>query len=250
MIREEKFYEKVKDVVVFKTTDDVYKTLGEYREKNKGINKEQNNKEVILYATNEEEQIRYINLIKSQGYEALLVDTLIDIHFLQFLETKDTAIHFMRVDSDDAINIIDESKKSKIVDENNKTNDDKIKDIFESVLKKDDKSKVQIKVEPLKDEKISAMVVLPEFLRRFKEMNFGMKKDKKDGDFFNDYTLLVNSNNKAVQNIFTLNSSDNKDKVSLLVMQVHDLALLSQNNLKGEDLLKFLKRSEEILESF
>ncbi len=250
MIREEKFYDKVKDVVIFKTTDDVYKTLAEYREKNKGINKEQHGKEVILYATNEEEQVRYINLIKSQGYEALLVGTLIDIHFLQFLETKDSTIHFMRVDSDDAINIIDESKKSKVVDENNKTSDDKIKEIFESVLKKDEKSKVQVKVEPLKDEKLSAMVVLPEFLRRFKDMNMGMKKDKRDADFLNDYTLLVNSNNRAVQNVSDLNSTGNSEKVALLVEQIHDLALLSQNNLKGEELLKFLKRSEEILEKF
>ncbi|MCK4797571.1 MAG: molecular chaperone HtpG, partial [Spirochaetes bacterium] len=113
MMNNEKFYEKVKDILVFKTTDGVYKTLSEYREKNKGINKEQNGREVILYVSDEKEQVTYINLIKSHGMEAVILNSLIDIHFIQFLEMKESKITFSRIDSDTHDSLTDEKEKSK-----------------------------------------------------------------------------------------------------------------------------------------
>ncbi|OHD23737.1 MAG: hypothetical protein A2Y34_17690 [Spirochaetes bacterium GWC1_27_15] len=78
-------------------------------------------------------------------------------------------------------------------------------------------------------------------------MNYGMRKDE-DANFFNDQTLVVNSNNKIVKNILSLSeSSENEEKIKNLVNQIYDLALLSQNNLKGDRLVEFVKRSNSIM---
>ncbi len=245
MMRDDKFYDKVKDILLFKTSDGVYKTLEEYKEKNKGINKESNGKQVILYANDEKNQITYLNMIKSHKMEALILNTLIDVHFIQFLEMKDASVHFSRIDSDTHEMFVDEDSKSKIKDGENKTLDDKIKEIFEKILK--DKNKITIEVTPLKNEETSGMIVLPEYLRRFKEMNFMNKKE--DEDFYSDFKLVVNSNNKIVKKILELSgSSENSQKVEKLVEHIYDIALLSQNSLKGERLSNFIARSGSILE--
>src|SRR4030043_1107176 len=121
MMRDDKFYNNLKDIIVFKTTDGVYKTIEEYKEKNKGIIKEKDGKLVLLYATDEKEQATYINLIKSQGMEALILNSMIDVHFIQFLEMKDDKISFSRIDSDTHDSLTDDNEKSKIVDGANKT---------------------------------------------------------------------------------------------------------------------------------
>ncbi|HOV13822.1 MAG TPA: molecular chaperone HtpG, partial [Spirochaetota bacterium] len=244
MMRDDKFYDKVKDVLLFKTSDGVYKTLEEYKEKNKGVNKESNGKQIILYANDEKNQITYLNMIKSHNMEALILNTMIDVHFIQFLEMKDTTVHFSRIDSDTHDMFVDEESKSKIKDGENKTNDDKIKEVFEKVLK--EKNKITIEVTPLKNEDTSGMIILPEYLRRFKEMNFMNKKE--DDDFYSDFKLVVNSNNKIVKKIVELNeNSENSEKIEKLVNHIYDLALLSQNSLKGERLSQFITRSNTIM---
>lgn len=248
MMNDEKFYEKIKDSVVFKTTDEVYKTLEEYKEKNKGINKEVNGKQVILYSSDENEQITYINMIKSQGMEAVILNSVIDIHFIQFLEMKDQSISFSRIDSDTHDSLTDEKEKSKVVDEKNKTTDDQIKDIFEKELKKEN-SKINIEVKPLKTEETSGMIILSEFMRRFKDMNKLLRPAEKN-EGFDEHTLIVNSKNTVVKRILTLhNDPKNNELISKLTHHIYDLALLSQNNLKSERLINFIKRSNEILNS-
>lgn len=250
ILRDEKFYDNIKDIVIYKTTDKVYKTLEEYKEKNKGILKEKDGKLVLLYASDEKDQATYINLIKSQGMEALILNSLIDVHFIQYLEMKDNKITFSRVDSDTHDSLTDEKKGKKIIDGENKTSDDRIKEIFENELKADEKlkDKVKVEVKPLKSEDTSAMIVLSEFMRRFKDMNMMYRKPGDEQDVFGEHTLIVNSINPVVKKLLKLNeNSENKEKVKKLVNHIYDLALLSQNNLKDERLINFIKRSNEII---
>ena len=247
ILNDEKFYEKMKDIIIFKSTDGVYKTLPEYLEKNKGINKEKNGKQTVLYASNEEEQITYINYIKAHGMEALVLGSIIDVHFIQFLEMKNNNVTFIRVDSDIDEHLADEKAESKIVDENNKTTDDKLKEIFEKNLN-NEKNKTTVKVQPLKNNDITGMIVLSEFMRRFKEMSFNFTRDSKDMDGFSEHTLIVNSNNESVKSLLTLNeNSENEGRVKDVVNQIYDLALLSQNQLKGERLAQFIARTNSML---
>lgn len=247
-MQNDKFYEKIKDIILFKTTDGVYKTLSEYKEKNKGILKEKNGKTIILYASDEKEQITYINMIKSHGQEALILNTLIDVHFIQFLEMKDSTIHFSRIDSDTHDSFATEETQNKIVDKDNKTIDDKIKEIFESILKKDNlKDKLTIKVQNLKNDDTTGIIVLSEYMRRFKEMNFTMQKVN-ENDLFDTHTLIVNSNSPVVKKILELNElSEKREKIEDMVNQVYDIALLAQNSLKGERLVNFVNRSNKLL---
>jgi len=246
-LNNEKFYERVKDSVIYKTTDGVYKTLEEYLEKNKGVIKEKDGKKIILYASNENEQITYINLIKSQGMEALILNSIIDVHFIQFLEMKDSKITFSRIDSDTHDTLTDEDKESKIVDGNNKTTSDKIKEIFENELKETNKN-LKVEVKALKDENTPAMIVLSEFMRRFKEMSM-LQMKQTESDMFGDFTLIVNSNNNSIKELVKLNeNTENKDKIKSKINHIYDLALLAQNQLKGNRLIDFIKRSNEIID--
>lgn len=247
MMNDEKFYEKVKEIILYKTTDGVYKTLPEYLEKNKGINKQTNGKETVFYASNEKDQITYINYLKSHGMEAVILGSLIDTHFIQFLEMKDGKISFNRVDSDTTDHLSEDDKaEAKIVDGENKTSDDKLKEIFESALK-DDKTKVTVKVSALKNPEISGMIVLSEYMRRFKEMSFSFNRDAGDENMFNDCTLVVNSANDKVKKILELNQEIQGETINDAVNQIYDLALLSQNQLKGDRLVKFIERSNKML---
>lgn len=247
MLRDEKFFEKLKDITLYKTTDGVYKTLEEYKEKNKGILKEKDGKQTILYASDEKEQAAYIDMIKSQGMEALILNSMIDVHFIQFLEMKDGKISFSRVDSDTHDSLTEEEEKAKIVDGDNKTTDDTIKEIFEKELKEGNE-KLKIEVKTLKSENTPGMIVLSEFMRRFKEMNMMYSKPDEKEDIFGDHTLVVNSTNPTIKKILYLNNlSENADKIKMLVNHVYDLALMAQNNLKGDRLIGFINRSNEIM---
>ncbi|MBN2544497.1 MAG: molecular chaperone HtpG [Spirochaetes bacterium] len=251
MMRDEKFYERVKDTIIFKTTDGVYKTLEEYKEKNKGILKEKNGRLTILYASDEKEQATYINMIKAQGMEALVLNTMIDVHFIQFLEMKDNKISFSRIDSDAHDSLTEEESNAKIKDGDNKTSDDKIREFFEKELKENNeklKDKIKIEVKPLKTAETPAIIVLSEFMRRFKEMSFMQKKFEEDEDVIEDHTLIVNSNNEFVKKLLSLSeNSENADKIKNSINHIYDLALLAQNKLKGERLIKFIERSNDIL---
>lgn len=246
MMNNEKFFEKVKNVLMFKTSDNVYKTLDEYKEKNKGINKEENGKQVILYASDPEKQAALIDMCKGQGLEVIYFNSMIDVHFIQFLEMKESDISFIRIDSDTNAMLSDDNKE-KIVDENNKSVDDKIEDLFKSVLKPEENKSLKIKVQALKDTKIPSIIVFSEHMRRFKEMNAMFRGDMGGADIFSDHTLIINSSNELISKLVAAKDDESKKElVEKLVLNVYDSALLAQDNLKGEKLVKFLERTTEL----
>lgn len=246
MMNNEKFFDKVKNVLMFKTSDDVYKTLDEYKEKNKGINKEENGKQVVLYASDPEKQAALIDMCKGQGLEVIYFNSMIDVHFIQFLEMKDTGVSFIRIDSDTNAMLSDD-KKEKIVDENNKSVDDKIEELFNSILKPEENKSLKIKVQALKDTKIPSIIVFSEHMRRFKEMNAMFRGEMGGADIFSDHTLIINSSNEMISKLVAAkDEADKKELVEKLVLNVYDSALLAQDNLKGEKLVKFLERTTEL----
>lgn len=248
MMRDEKFYERVKDIVVFKTTESVYRTIEEYKEKNRSFLKEKDGRITLLYVSDEKEQAPFIKMIKEQGMEALILNTLIDMHFIQFLEFKEGGkIHFSRVDSDTHDTLTNEENKAKIVDETNKTTDDRIKELFEKYLFEDNeklKNSCKIEVKALKSENIPAMIVFSEFLRRFKDMNFFRKEDEDENE---PHTLIVNSSSTVVKRLIELKNNNEDEKLKERIIHIYDLALLGHNKLKGERLIKFIERTNNML---
>jgi molecular chaperone HtpG len=238
MMNDDKFYEGAQKILLFKSSNGGYITLEDYWEKNKSIN---DNK--VFYAPDTEASSSLMDLFKSQGLEAILVDSRIDTHFLQFLESKNTEMKFQRVDSEIVDQVVDKENKSEILDSDNKTVADRIKDVFVNSIGRDG---LEIKVENLKSADVPAIIILPEYMRRITEMNMGMNQDK--SALLKNHTLLVNQNSPLIQNIQNLSKGVNPDKAKDLSRYVYDLALLSSKVMSESEIGPFLKRSFHILE--
>jgi molecular chaperone HtpG len=240
MLSEDKFYEKAGAFTLYPTVDDTYFTLEELKEKLTPNQTDKDGKLVVLYASNKEAQHSYIQIAKSKGYEVLLLDSPIISHLIQKIESDNTNITFVRVDSDPIDKLIkkEETSISKLSDDEK----EKLKTVLEGFVPK---QKYSVQMEALDSNEAPFIITQPEFMRRMKEMSqtggggmFGM------GNMPEMYNLVVNTNSELASNI--LNSSDTANQENL-VKQALDLAKLSQNLLKGEELTAFVKRSFELI---
>lgn len=241
VISDEKFYEKAIKFSLVKTTDNTYHTFEEFENKVKPLQTDKDNKLVYLYATNIAEQHAYIDAAKSRGYEVLLMDTMLDPHYINHLETKLKDISFVRVDADTVDKLIkkEENTISKLTEEQQK----QIQPVIEETISKD---QFHVVFENLSETDAPMLITRPEFMRRMKDMNSlgGGGSMAFMGNMPDMYNLVVNSNHPLISRI--LNESDDATKKNL-AKQATDLALLSQGLLKGESLTKFIKRSVELI---
>ena len=240
MLTEDKFFEKAQEFAVYPTVDNTYYTIAELKEKIKDIQTDKDGNLVVLYASNKDEQHSYIEAAKEKGYEVLLLDSPIISHLIQKIESTEEKLTFVRVDSDHADNLIkkDQEQISKLSDEEKET----LKTFLDEAIPK---QKFTVQLEAL-DSKASPFIITePEFMRRMKDMQqsggggmFGM------GNFPEMYNLIVNTNHELVGEILNTKTQKKKER---LVNQALDLARLSKNLLKGEELTAFIKRSYEMI---
>lgn len=241
MMREDKFYEKVKDQVIYRSTgEEKYTTLPDYLERAK--DKHENK---VYYANDEGTQATYLKLFKSQGMEALILDAMIDNHFIQFLESKNTDIKFERVDSDITENLLESDPAREIVEgDDNKTKGDRVEQVFKDGL--DGIKGLTIRIETLKDDSVPGMILLNEQSRRFKEMTSMMGQGEMP-DLFADHTLMVNTASPAVEKVLKLQDDGDNETAGLLIEQIYDLAMLSHQAISKERMAGFLERSGKLL---
>jgi len=237
MMNDEKFYEAASKVLLFKSSNGGYISLEDYWNKNK-----EKNDNKVFYAPESEANSSLMDLFKSQDLEAILVDSRIDTHFLQFLEGKNSEMKFQRVDSDIVDQVVDKDAKSQILDSDNKTESDRITEIFTSAIGREG---LTIKVENLKSNDVPAVIILPEYMRRISEMNLGMNQDK--ANLFKNHTVLLNAGSGLVKNIAKV-APINPDKARDLCRQVYDLALLSSRVMSEGEIGTFVKKNFQILE--
>jgi len=240
MLTEDKFFEKAQDFALYPTVDNTFYTFSELKEKIKDIQTDKDGNTVILYASNKEEQHSYIEAAKEKGYEVLLLDSPIVTHLLQKVEGSEEKTSFVRVDSDHVENLIkkDDAQISKLSDEEKET----LKTFLDGVIPKE---KFSVQLEALDSNANPFIITEPEFMRRMKDMQktggggmFGM------GGFPEMYNLIVNTNHELVSEILNTKTEKKKER---LVNQALDLARLSKNLLKGEELTAFIKRSYEMI---
>ncbi len=240
MLTEDKFFDKAQAFALYPTVDGNYFTFDELLEKIKENQTDKDEKTVILYASNKEEQHAYIETAKEKGYEVLLLDSPIVSHLIQKLEHEKEKVSFARVDADHIDNLIkkDDTQLSKLSDEEKET----LKKTLEEVIPQD---KFSVQLEAMDSHANPFTITQPEFMRRMKEMQqtggggmFGM------GGFPELYNLVVNTNNPLVSDILNTKTKKKKER---LIKQALDLAKLSQNLLKGEELTSFIKRSYEMI---
>lgn len=242
MLTEDKFFEKAQKFALYPTVDDEYMTLEELKEKIGDAQTDKDDKLIVLYSSDKENQHTYIQSAKDKGYEVLLLDSPIVPHLIQKIESEnENKISFVRVDSDHIDNLIkkDEEKISKL-DEAQK---EALKTDFEEVVPKE---KYTVQLEDMDSNAMPIMITQPEFMRRMKEMQqtgggggmFGM------GNMPEMYNLVVNTNHSLIEDIL---NTKTKKKKQRLINQSLDLALLSQNLLKGEAMTNFIKRSFDMI---
>jgi len=238
MLSEDKFYEKADGFALYPTTAGAYFTFEELKEKVKETQTDKDNKLVLLYTSNAEEQHSYIKQAEDKGYTVLLLDSPIIGHLLQKIEGSHESVSFARVDGDTIENLIkkDETAISKLSDEDK----EKLKPMIEKVI---GENGYTVQLEALDSSSSPFVLTQPEFMRRMKEMQ------KTGGGGFmgampDMYNLVVNTNHELVGHILETKSSKKRDR---LIEQALDLAKLSQNQLKGEALTRFIQRSVDLI---
>jgi molecular chaperone HtpG len=242
MMTDDKFLEKANKFHIMEDADgSKFYTLEEYRIAAEVLQKNKDGKLVILYTTNPVQQDSYIQQAIAKGYVVLKMETLVDAGFINQMEMKWDNVHFTRVDSDIADNLIDKQETSESV--LNKNDEEKLKKLFAIEMPL---LHVTVEVKGLSPGASPVVATRPEFMRRMKDMS---AMSGPMGGFYanmpDEVTLTVNGNHPIFQNVL---NEDDEDKQQKIVHNLADLALLSQGLLKGNNLTAFINRSVELIE--
>ncbi|RMH75154.1 MAG: molecular chaperone HtpG [Cyanobacteria bacterium J007] len=284
-LNDDKFKKQVEDLVIYRTTADLspaqpdtpavevqgeegdawkevqsdsntegpsYTTLDEYLQRNQDRHENR-----VFYCTDEVSQATYVQLHKSQGLEVLFMDSFIDPHFISFLEREHQDVKFSRVDAEIDEKLLDKDKSTEIVDPTtNKTRGEQIKELFQNAL---NKPKLNIRTEALKGEDAKAtppaMVLLPEFLRRLRDMNALVAQE--NVEFPEEHILLVNTAHPLIQNLAQMTQgniiqpgdaqSPSAELAEQICRHVYDLALMAQKGFDADGMKSFVERSNDVL---
>ncbi len=239
MMSEPKFHDRAMDFVLLKNIEDKYFTIEEYKEKIKDIQKDKNDRLIFIYTNNPKDHHGYIEAVKNYGYDVLVMDNIIDPHFMQHLEYKLGDVTFVRVDADTPDKLVDKDEnKESVLSEKDQ---EKVKTLFEEAL--GDLSGGSIELRALSPDDHPVLITKPEFMRRMKEMQ--MLQGMRMGDMQDMHNVIINTNHPLIaQKLIKMKS---KDKKRDFARYLHDLAKLNQNMLKGEDMSQFIKRSIDFL---
>lgn len=232
-LRDESFYDKIKDIIIFRRLNGEYITLKEYLEDNK--DKHENK---VFYVTDEKQQSQYIKMFKEADLDALILDCSIDNHFISFLESKENSVTFTRIDSD-----ISETLKNNESEDLKEANT-KLEELFkEATLNKVN----SIKVENLKNSGTPAIILVSEQSRRMLEMSKMFGGMEMPNMFVEEKTLVINNNNSIIKKLASLDYENKKDDINLICKYILDLALISNKELNAEEMNDFINRSNELL---
>ena len=227
-LKDEKFREKMKDFIIFKNLEGKYVTLPEYTESAA-------KKDTVYYVTDEKQQSQYINMFKENGIDALIMTHNIDQPFITQLEYENKDVKFQRIDAD-------------LTDTFTESGDDlealnnELSELFKKALGKE---KLEVKVEKIKSEKVSAMITLSEETRRMQDMMKMYRMDGMGDDMFaGGEKLVLNANHPLVK---YLGENKESEHATMLCEQLYDLAMLAHKPLEPEAMTKFVERSNEIM---
>jgi len=240
MISEEKFYEKGKEFTLLKNTKDEYYTLDEYREKVAATQTDKNEQVIYLYASDVKKQDSFIDSALKKEYDVLVMDSPIDNHFIQHVETKLEKTQLKRVDADVIEKLIQkEAAYANLLTEDQSKS---VKELFEKAIQN---KTYTVEIEGLSPEEFPVTITMEEWMRRMKEMaQTGGGPMSFYGSLPDSYKVAINGNHPLVDKILKAEGEEEQVK---LAKQAFDLALLSQGLLTGKDLTAFVKRSVEMI---
>ncbi|WP_288372125.1 molecular chaperone HtpG [uncultured Algoriphagus sp.] len=240
MISEDKFYEKGKEFTLLKNTKDEYFTLDEYTEKVKAIQTNKDDQTIFLYATDVDKQDSFIASANKKDYDVLVLDSPIDSHFIQHIETKLDKTQLKRVDADVVEKLIqkEDSYANLLTEDQSK----QVKELFEKAI---DNKSYSVEIEGLSPEEMPVTITMEEWMRRMKDMaQTGGGPMSFYGQMPDSYKVAINGNHPVVDKIL---KAEGEEAQLQLAKQAFDLAKLSQGLLTGKDLTAFVKRSVELI---
>ena len=238
-LRDEKFYEKIKDIIIFKNLKGEFVTLKDYLEANK-----EKHENKVFYANDEKQQSQYIKMFKEYDLDAVIFDCTIDDHFISFLEMHETGVKFNRIDSDISDTL---GSKTDENDETQKALNKEIEDVFKNAL---GEKVAKLSVEGLKNEDTPALILVSEESRRMAQMSKMYAKSGMNfpGMFDEEKTLVVNSKNAIIKKLVEVSKDDaKKDEVKFICEHILDLAKIANKELDANEMDEFIKRNNELL---
>ncbi|MFZ5352268.1 MAG: molecular chaperone HtpG [Bacillota bacterium] len=235
-LRDDKFYEKVKDVIVYKNINDEYVTLSQYIESQ--ADKEEKK---VFYVSDMKQQSQYVKLFRDNDLDAIILNSSIDSHFISYLEMSEKNIKFLRIDAD-----LSESLKN--TSDSNEQDVNKL-EVLEKLFKaavQDDK--LAVRLEGLKTSEIPAIMLLSEHTRRMQEFSAMLGGKDFAPTFPSEHTLILNTNNTLIERVLQLSDKENKEQdLTLICQHIYDLAILSHKQMDTEAMTRFINRNHELL---
>ena len=233
-LKDEGFYDKIKDILLFKDINANYITLNDYLEKCK-----EKHENKVFYVSDEEQQSQYIKLFKDYDLDAVILDSSIDNHFISFIEFKNQGVTFNRIDADLSDVLKDKNE------EENKENKTEIENLFKEYVK--DKVK-GYSVESLKSEDTTAIILVSEQSRRMAEMKSQFAGMDLGMSFEEEKTLVINDNSPIIKKLVSLKDDESKkDQIELICNQIVDIALLANKELDAKELDEFINRNNKLM---
>jgi len=228
-MKDGKFHDSVKDILLLRTTADEYLTFSEYKARNEGKTEKK-----IYYTNDAKRQAASVQLYTDQGIDVACLDTLIDMNFISFMEygSGQQEVAFARVDADIS-GLTQESDEGKDLDAS------QLQELFRKALGNE---ALEVKLEALTTSEVPAMVTEDEQTRRFKEMSRLYGQDMQIPDH---YSLVLNRRSAAIR---SLAAREDDDTTQLLCKQVWDLARMAVQPLASDEIAEFLTRSQKIVE--
>lgn len=239
MLSDEKFYDRGQKFCLLKNTDGQYFNLEEYRNKVQPLQTDKNNKLVYLYTSNPDDQHGFVTAAKNKGYDVLIMEGPLDAHFLNALESKLENTSFVRVDADTVDKLILKEENTTSV-----LTDDEVEKLKSFAQLNVPKEQYTVVLENLSPDDAPVTITRPEFMRRMKEMSSVGGGYDFMGGMSEQFNVVVNTNHPLMSKI--LNETDEQIK-TFKMKQAIDLARLSQNLLKGEELTQFIQKAVSTL---
>ncbi|MEX1012330.1 MAG: molecular chaperone HtpG [Waddliaceae bacterium] len=236
-LEDEKFYERVKDLLLWKVVDGEWVTAADYIERNK-----EKAKDKVFYTLDESHSIPFLEMYKKRGIEVLLANSPIDSYLMQFLEQKLTPTRFQRIDGGIDETLLDKEKEKTVLDADGKTDASKLADFIRSKL---GEQNIEVEAKSLDSVDIPGVVIMDEEMRRMRDYFISMGQE---GGFeqIQKRTFVVNTNHPIMGALQKINERNPK-LADDLVREIYDLSLLSQREMDKNALNAFVHRSHQVL---
>ncbi|MFT8341136.1 molecular chaperone HtpG [Clostridium beijerinckii] len=238
-LRDPKFYDKIKEIIIFKNLKGEFVTLKDYLEANK-----EKHENKVFYANDEKQQSQYIKMFKENDLDAVILDCSLDDHFISFLEMHESGIKFNRIDSDISDTL---GSKEDENDETIKALNKEIEELFKTAL--GDKIK-NLSIEGLKNEETPALILVSEESRRMAQMSKMYAKSGMSfpGMFDEEKTLVINNKSAIIKKLLEVSKNESKkEDVKFICEHILDLAKIANKELDAAEMDEFIKRNNMLL---